>query len=391
MPIIRADITPEVLAWTRNRALLDEEGAARKMSVSPDRYRLFEAGEEKPTLRQVQRFAKALNRPLGFFFLEAPPEEREIWRELRQLADAPPVESANLVATVRKATQRRQAALELYRALAQEPPSFPLTIEPGQNPDEVSHLVRSILQVELNDQFAWHSSSEALKQWREALQNQGVLVFQIPRMSIQEMRGFSIAVRPLPVIAFNSSDSENGRIFTVMHELAHILLGESYLDVENAGTAKYSGQNEVETYCNKVAAAILVPTGSLLENDVVVQGRQTGIWDNDMMATLARNFRVSKSVIVRRLRKLELIDYDLFEDLRREYDAWVKPSRSGTGGNHFNNKIAWIGTLIPRLALEAYGNGRVTSTEVASILESKVKHLGELEKRVRGYNLLFGE
>jgi Zn-dependent peptidase ImmA (M78 family) len=145
--------------------------------------------------------------------------------------------------------------------LKAKPPRFQLKIKLGDDPEKIGIGARELLGVTMDEQASWTDSGLALRSWREAFQTIGVLVFQVPSISMNEMRGFSVALSPLPIIAYNSSDVTRGRIFTIMHEFAHILLGESVLDSAKAGSHLYSGNIKVEQFCNSVAAAILIPKG----------------------------------------------------------------------------------------------------------------------------------
>ena len=207
---------------------------------------------------------------------------------------------------------------------------------------------------------------------------------------MDEMRGFSVALRPLPIIAYNSSDATHGRIFTIMHEFGHILLGESVLDSAKAGSHLYSGNVKVEQFCNSVAAAILIPQDDLHAFDLVRQRSKQGLWSDGDIQQLSRRYNVSKAVMLRRLRRFGFVAQGVYESLVEEYDSYMpQPESKRSGGSYYNNKLAWLGTLIPRLAFDAYGANRITSTDVATIIEAKVKNLGKFEEKLRGYNLYF--
>jgi len=390
MPHLRAEITPSVLRWARERSRYDIKTLSKRLNVSVERYEEWEEGRSQPTFKQLRKAANVLNRPLGLFFLPEPPPEKEVLSELRRLPGVAPIESPSLAEAVRIAAERREKALELFNVLDDTPPSINIKINMASDPEEVSVSVREVLGVTMEDQASWPDSNTALRNWREALQNDGVLVFQIPSIPISEMRGFSIASRPLPVVAYNSADSSRGRIFTIMHELTHVLLGESVLDSGQAGSHLYAGNAAVELFCNRVAASILVPNGDLLGHQLVRLRSTQGLWHDKDVQQLSSYYHVSKAVVVRRLREFDLIAHGVYESLREEYDSYMPdPESRKSSGSYYNNKLAWLGTLIPRLAFDAYGADRITSTDVAAIMGAKVKHLGKFEEKLRGYNLYF--
>lgn len=86
-----------------------------------------------------------------------------------------------------------------------------------------------------------------------------VLVLQVQAISVLEMRGFSISGDVLPVVVLNGGDPPRGRIFTLMHEFAHVLLSAAGVCDVLPRRAIRAPADEVEVFCNRVAAAILMP------------------------------------------------------------------------------------------------------------------------------------
>ena len=204
------------------------------------------------------------------------------------------------------------------------------------------------------------------------------------------MRGFAFAARPLPIIGFNSKDSPRGRIFTIFHELTHILLNETFLDPGGRGWFDTGPAFKVERFCNRVAGATLVPA-----EDLVAQARANGkigqdVWSDAEVADMALRYQVSRAVMIRRLRDSRLIAQSAFEQLCSEYDRFVPSEKPMGGGNVYANRMAHLGTLIPVLAFRAYYDNRATVSDLSSLFGLKAKNLGRLEERVFGVNYGFG-
>ncbi len=133
-------------------------------------------------------------------------------------------QSPQLRFEIRRAYERREVALELYENLEESPPGFEFRADIAQDPEALAEQIRDLLHITYEAQVAWRTPHEALKAWRSALEEIGVLTFQASGIDIAEMRGFSISDRPLPVIVINGKDGPRGRIFYLAHEFVHILL-----------------------------------------------------------------------------------------------------------------------------------------------------------------------
>jgi len=391
MTRVKININPDLLKWARDRARYSEASLAKKVSVSLNTYEQWESGDSFPTLRQLWNLVRALNEPLQTFFMSEVPDEPEPLAALRRIPGAPTGdESPDLAKQVKLTVERRDIALRLYLSLSEHPPSFDYSAKITSNPELVGEAIRELLSISPEEQMSWRDTYRALREWRATLEKIGVLSFQIPYVSMNEMRGFSLSLKPLPIIAFNSHDEPAGRIFTIFHELSHVISGESFLDPGEQPLVHLEAHSEVEQFCNKVAACILVPADSLYSQSRALSKGKESQWDDREVSLLSTRYCVSRAVMVRRLRELGLISRKSFNDLRQVYDNYIPAGSGEEGGNAYSNVLAWQGTLIPHLAFRAYYLNRLTVSELSSLLHLKVKKLGNLEERVFGFNFAFG-
>lgn len=391
MKRVYLDINPRNLIWARERARYSQNELAKKIGVSFDKYRQWESGDAKPTIHQLYDVVRVLNRSLQLFFMEGTPDETEILAEMRRLPGSPVgEESPELAEQVQLATQRRDIALRLYQDLGETPPSLNLRASINEDIDQLAASIRDKLGITLAQQTSWSDEYQALREWRSALEGAGLLVFQIPGVSIREMRGFSVSLRPLPVIGFNSKDWPRGRIFTIFHEFTHVLLEETVLDSVGRNWFHLDSVSQVESFCNKVAGAALVPAEDVWNKAKKYGKTRRNDWDDPEIGHLSSRYHVSRAVIIRRLLALDLISQRSFELLRRQYDDEVPAKPKVSGGDSYANKIAHYGTLIPRLAFRAYYDNRATVSDLSMLLGFKAKNLGKLEQRILGFNYGFG-
>lgn len=390
MKRVQLDINPNILVWAKERARYSEGELAKKVGVSLEKYRQWERGDAGPTIRQLSKLVRVLNRSLQLFFMAEIPDEVEILAEMRRLPGSNlGEESPELAEQVDLAVQKRNVALRLFEDIGEVSPSLGIRANINQNPDDIAKLIRDLLDVTLDVQSGWKDEFMALREWRSALENIGVLLFQIPGVSTAEMRGFSLSLTPLPIIGYNSKDWPRGRIFTIFHELTHILLQESVLDSIGESWFHLEHEYEIERFCNLVAASTLVPIADIEDQAAMLSKTSGAEWHDPEISKLSSRYKVSRAVIVRRLRALDLISEPSFDRLRHQYEDNVPARPKQKGGDFYANKIAHVGTLIPQLAFRAYYQNQATVSDLSMLLGLKAKNLGELEQRVQGFTYGF--
>lgn len=395
MPSARAHINPKMLIWARQRVNADPAVVAKRAGTSLAIYQEWEAGERRPTIKQLQKVAKYLKRPVGQFYLNEPPEEPEPRIEMRRVFGGDPVTDSTAFALEVQACMRyRETARLLYERLGRTPPDVPRTYTVNHDPEQIAATVRfEWFALDVSTQVQWPEAYAALRGWREALEDLGVLSFQISRVPMQEARGFAIADRPLPVAAFNSKDSVRGRIFTLIHEFAHILLGTSTLHAQ----FPLNGHDDIEDWCNRFAAALLIPRNDLLQQPVVKQHGEEATWTECEIEMLATRYVVSPAALIRRLQTFERIAEGAYAALREEFDGRRRSDRidthqgSTSGGNFYNNQLTRLGSLLPRLAFQGFYANAISAGDLSSIMGTKVNNLGTFEQKVMGQHYAFSE
>ncbi|MFW6031649.1 MAG: ImmA/IrrE family metallo-endopeptidase [Myxococcota bacterium] len=376
----KVDVQPAVLVWARRTAGYRLDEIAEKLKASEEVVRAWEAGDERPTFVQLRHLARHYHRPVAALLLAEPPDERETVHDFRRPAEVGELRP-ELRFAIRDARERREVALELQEALDEPLEQFETTARLDDDPEEVGGRLRAALGVELADQQAATSAHGALNLWRTAAERRGVLVFGISRVEIHAARGFSISDRPLPVVGLNSKDAPQGRLFTLAHELTHLALrtGEALCDLSDQEAA----DPRVETFCNHVAGAALVPRDALMAEEAVRSANARTRWSEADVRGLSRRFSVSREVILRRLLILGRTSKQHYSEwrklFRQEQQAYRrKLSESEGGPAYITTKVAQLGRLYPRIVLEAHGREAITTSTASQYLGVKVKHFDSL-------------
>lgn len=393
MPSARAKINPDLLIWARESAGLKIDEAARKARVSStERLEAWEHGDAQPSIVQLRNLGRIYKRPIAIFYLSTRPSDFQPMRDFRRRPGVVAgIERSEIRFEIRRAHARRDVALELYEEVEGPFPEFSVEASLRDPPDELGIRLREALGVALAQQFAWRNPHEALRGWRTACEEAGVLVLQMTDVDPSSANGFSISEQPLPVIAVNRKDFPNRRIFTVLHELTHIALRSGGLCDLTEQEDRPPEELRTEVFCNQVAAAALVPSDAFLAEPIVAPRRGKTTWTDEEIETLSRRYSVSREVIVRRLLTFDKTTEAFYRTKRRQYnqEAEVRTAetrrrmREAEGfASPATLAVSSAGNLFTRLVLQGYYTERISAGDLSDFLEVRLKHLPRIEQQV---------
>lgn len=339
------EIKPDLLRWARKRSGRGLYDLTRRFP----NITAWENGEAHPTLKQLEKFAKATYTPVGFLFLQEPPMEQVPIPDYRTMdneyAGSP---SPNLLDTIYICQQRQEWYRDYMRSITEEPLPFVGSVSLNDDIEDTAAKIQSALGFDLNERRRMPTWAEALRRFIEQADEAGIMVMcsgvvlnnNRRHLDPQEFRGFAIADNLAPLVFINGADTKAAQMFTLAHELAHIWLGQSALS--DSQPAILPG-NDIERWCNQVAAEILVPLS------VLVDEYQERALLHDEMDRLARRFKVSTLVILRRIYDAGGITY---EELRSEYGSelqrLIRLTRRGGGGNFYLTQAARVSKRFAR-------------------------------------------
>ena len=393
MASVTAHVKPELLIWARKSAGFSIDEAAKKLQVKPDRVQQWEEGIQSPTIIQLKNMGHVYKRPLSVFYLPNAPKDFRVMHDFRRLPGKIAGQYTPMLRMAsRIAQQRRQLALELWGILGEEPPTFSLNASLDIDPEDIGRRIRKNINVSFSEQSSWRDAYAGFNNWRAKLESVGMLIFQAREIERSEMRGFSIAQSKLPVIMVNAEDSYNGRIFSLFHECVHIMLHESGLCDFEEDYNRPPEEQTVEVFCNRVAAATLIPKTRLLTEPIVKHQKTKDSWTDEELNQLAKVYCVSREVILRRLLTLGQTTNSFYMKKRvqflEEYESYqkrakVKARKNPGGPSPSVMTISNYGKEYVRLVLNSYHQERITLSDVSDYLSVRVKHLPNIEAAVR--------
>lgn len=384
---VAALVEPAVLLWARETAGLTPVAAARKVGLPDDRVAQWESGDVRPTVAQLRKLVPIYRRPLAVFFLAEPPEDFDTLRDFRrQDLPARASWSVELHDEYRRAHEQREQALELSE-IDDAPPAttWHLTTVPDDVEETAAVLRSTVLgssQLALPRGFA--SPYDHANTWINGLENSGVLVMATrgkPGISRSEMRAFSLYFDSLPVIVVNGADSIRGRLFSLLHEFAHIALHTAGLCDTVTDLQPTTPDRRLEARCNAIAAAALMPRASVLAHPDVLRRRNApDSWDYETLRAAAAPFGASAEALLRRLLTLGQVSGRFYEKQREEFLAAYEDDEGrarSRGGDFYRTTARDLGKAYVRQVADAHRRRVIDSYTAASYLNVKV---GQIER-----------
>lgn len=377
------DIEPEILIWARESLGLSQDDAAKKLRVSLVQLGFWEVGASSPTLAQLRRMVEVYKRPLAVFFLSTPPRDFDAMKDFRLLPEhrGKPW-SPELHEAFRRVMRQREIAVELAERSDATPPPLDLRLSLNDHPEDAGERIRLWLGVSVDAQISWKDQHESLARWIDHIEARGVLVAQVSRVSIGEMRGCSISDQPFPIIILNGADSPRGRVFTLLHELAHILLHKPGLcDLQERGHNVGTSEQRVEVFCNHVAAATLMPQQAML-SDPVIGGEFGPVnWTDQALISIAERFGVSSEAVLRRLVTLNRASMSFYLNRRESYlreHETIRAERRNGGPTYYQMKLRNLGRRYVSEVIQAYRRRDINSAELVDYLDIRIDRLPKL-------------
>lgn len=395
-PRVLAKVKPEILIWARESAGLTQAEAASAAHQSLDTLSSWENGTDSPSIPQLRELSNLYKRPLSVFYLQEPPRGFMVISDFRRTSPERPRRfSPQLTQEIRIANQRRELAKELLEDLGEQPNKLTFSLSMQDNPEEAGLLMREHLGFSRIEQpFRSDSSGRAgLNLWRARIEQAGVLVFQTMRIPSDEASGFALAYEDLPVIVINQKDAPVRRLFSLLHELAHLALrksGVSDLDIESPRPPE---DEALEVFCNRVAASALMPERIFLRDATVLEHGPSLIWSDAEIALLSAKFGSSREAVVRRLFTFNRTNRAFYlekrEQYKQEYIAKKEQDAAKPKGEIKRNMpqeaISNYGRPLVGLVLQHYYQDRLTLSEVSGYLGLRTHHVFALEQKLGAY------
>jgi Zn-dependent peptidase ImmA (M78 family) len=362
-------VTPALITWARTRAGLSIDDAKNFGKIGE-----WERGESAPTYPQLEALASALKVPIAVFFFPEPPTGPDIAKTFRTLPNAEFEQIPGRVKfLLRKAKAFQLNLMELTRGRnpATRLITRDLKFSRDDNVADSANQLRTYLGISIEAQQSWQDDETALKEWRRALQAVGVYIFK-DAFKANEFSGFCLFDEIFPLIYVNNSASKTRQIFTVFHELAHLLFETSGIDtLHNDYISRLRDDpRRIEIFCNHFAAEFIFP-------ESVFADAMTGQEPTEATAeSLAGRYHVSREFIFRRFLDRGWVDDATY---REAAARWTRQQGSGSGGDYYWTKLSYLGREYVALALSEFHQSRISEAQLADYLDTAPKNLSGIQ------------
>ena len=389
-------ISNSVLVWARTSIGYTIDEIAHKMNVKPEKINAWENGTASPTYTQLENLAyKVFKRPLAVFFRAEPPKEAPIKKDFRNLTSSEITHlSTEMRLVLRKAKRLQNLVREMNKENETELAYKKFKVSIKDNPVTAANRFREFLGLKIEEQKKWNPNN-SFDHFKEYIEKIGVYVFQF-QMPFEEARAFSLT-DDVPIVVLNTEDAKNGRIFSLFHEVCHILfnIGGVFKDKESNNL---KGEYEaIEDFCNRFAVSLLIPE-DLFKKDIDFSNQRLQDWSEKDLEKFSRLYSVSNEVILRKLVDLNLASKTFYFTKKKFWDMELRNRKEfilqkqkqklleegrTRGGIPIDIKtVMEKGKPYISKVLDSYEKGRLTYGDVSEYLEVKLDHLPKIIERI---------
>lgn len=370
-------VNPNILVWARETAGLSEEKAAKKLGLSgANRLKALESGERQPSRRQLINMSEKYRRPLITFYLPKPPRQSDKGQDFRTLSEGKAPRSEALLEALLRDVQARQGLVRAALEEAEEdlPLPFVGSARMENGVDALVTSMRDVLGFSTRDFRTQRNVTNAFAALRDAVEQAGVFVLLMGNLGThhtnidaQQFRGFALADEVAPFIIINEKDSRAAWSFTLLHELAHVLLGQT-------GVSGYDGEAEVEKFCDTAAARFLLEPAELAT--IGTQGMDSLDELVGWIDAFARSRNLSRKMVAYNLLRSNLIQTTVYRNLSTAFDAdrvaqQKERKESGGAADYYIVRRHRVGPGLTNFVKRMVAGGSLSMTKAGKVLGVK--------------------
>jgi Zn-dependent peptidase ImmA (M78 family)/DNA-binding XRE family transcriptional regulator len=382
---LKVEVNPKVFKWLRESSGWSKEDIAKRLKTNVEIVSAIEKGERQPTLRQLKDLAIAYKRPLASFLLSEPLKESPLPKDYRMLPDRKNVFDKKTIYTIRKARDLQEIGAELLINInnSTKPDIKKITI--SKNPEKIALEFREKFELDIEIQKKFKTSYEFFNYLRDIFEEMNILVFQFS-MPIEDARGFALTDELPNVIVINSGDTIEARLFSLMHEFGHILLGETVIDFPNISI---STDHRIEIWCNQFASEFLLPSKVAIK---VFESEGTMLTESNTLNKISRKYKVSKSMLCYKMFNLKFITMEVYKEILNRYkpsdkelkdDEDIDKKKKGGGIPSDKKCLSEIGNKFVSIVANNYERNFITYTDALNFLSIKSKNFNQVLARAK--------
>lgn len=387
-------VNPEILIWARETAGFTVDEAANKLGVrdaygmsAHDRLSALEKGEQEPSRTMLIKMSKKYRRPLLAFYISTPPRKGDRGQDFRTLPETYTLYDDSLIDAMLRDVLARQ---NMVRAALEDDDDVETLDFVGSSKISDGMLktieaIRDILKIDIQEYRSQSNPLNAFKMIRNKAESAGIFVLLKGDMGsyhtlidVSIFRGFALADNIAPFIIINHNDSKPAWSFTLLHELVHLMLGQT-------GISGGSPEISIERFCNKVAGEFLLPSEEA--NQILIKNSHSLEDILNIISEFAISKNVSSSMVAYKLYLLKKIDYNVWNSLSEKlYDLWLKQQKENReklrktagGPSYYVIRKQRLGISLIKLVNNLMLEGSLSTTKAGMVLGVKAKNVQRL-------------
>lgn len=369
-------ISPSVLKWARYTSYgqrIDE--VAAKLKIDKSAIEEWESKEQEMSISMLKKVSKLYRRNISVLLLDNPPKSMQ-QPKFRRLPD---VLSADFdLKTIKAIREAQEIQLATKSLIGEIKNGFLQGLESHiLNPVKTAEEAVLALNIDEDTRQKGKDAREQLNIWKNILQKHNVIVCEMSYPTTDSW-GFALADEVCPTIVLNTSTTYNAKIFTLFHELGHIILKQSDIDFEFDLIGENSDSSEV--WCNSFSANLLVP------ENLFVKFIPNRTLNNQVVIEMAKKLRVSTAVIWRRALDMGYVTKSKYRLIHEEMKSFrslpvINKHFYGASPNtHLYVKIKSKSGLFISTVLNAYSENKIGYTDMINYLKIKEIYLERLQR-----------
>jgi Zn-dependent peptidase ImmA (M78 family) len=356
-------VTPDLIVWAREHRGLELKEAADLLGITAAELKEYEDG--KPIhLTVFRKLSAKLRIPQATLLRRTRPRVAPMPHDYRSIAGRGARIGLETRLAIDYARTLGANIIELVESgIGPTTPVLP-RITRAEDAEDAGERERERLGVPVAEQITW-DSRDAFNNWRAIIERTGCYVL-LQKFDVQECQGFALYDnQDTPIIMISKAEEyDPAKIFTLMHEYCHLLLREPGISDQNM-------RDPVEAFCNRFAAAFLIPRAAL--RAVLPRWPNEPVeWARQDIREWARQLKVSQQALALRLENIGIAPHGFFD---RIVAGQQKTERTKSkGGNYVNTQAFEMGNRYALAVLGAAERGTIGPSEAAEMTQLAPQH-----------------
>lgn len=357
---------------------ITEEQLAVKINVPHDKVKSWLNKTSFPTYNQLIKVAESFKKPVIIFFMENPQIDG-IEVDFRTSQEFLSIEDKKRIGELIDTVKTYQTSLyDLFDGENSTSDIVKWGNEYLSNQNGFYQYLRDELNFSFEKQCDFKKSSDVVEYLRDALYTHGIYVFK-DSFRANDVSGLCVYNEKFPIILLNNKISFTRQIFTIFHELYHLLVKGSHIDLLNFGN------NERD--CDNFAGKFLIPQEVLFRDSLEVEACNKNKYRLDnLIRDKANYYNISREAYLYQLVKLGVVDNKYFSEFSDENKQYLIRTRQDdiSGGNYYFTKMNYLGKAYLGDIVARYFSGRISLRYVAQYTQMKVPNVKKMIAMMAG-------